>query len=139
MNKMKLVILCSVTLVVLVLSGCFGDRLYTQFTGSNSNANSNLTENNWTYTAGRVNGRATARNILFTSQNLDSLQVAQSNFSEGSVTLILMQGNNERAFELTNSFSGNIDTSGFNPGERDSIRLRLVFDSAGDVTVVINW
>jgi len=124
---------------VLFLTACVGGRIHTNFTGSNNNVSSNLTADGWSYSADSVNGNITARNLTFTSDNLASLHVESSSLSSGDATLILIQGSNEREVDISDGFSGYIDTSGFEPGERDSIRIRLRFNNARGVNINISW
>jgi len=138
MSKKKLFALCGVVVYLFVLAGCTGDRLHTNFSGSNNNQQSNLTASGWNYSASSVNGNVTARNITFTSDNLSSFHV-ESSLGSGNATLILIQGDNEREIDISNGFSDYIDTSGFEAGERDSIRIRIRFENASNVNINMKW
>lgn len=50
--------------------------------------------------------------------------------------MLITQGDTERNVDITGEFNETIDMGGFEPG---SIRLRLNFEKAESVNVVINW
>ena len=88
----------------------------------------------WMFSARTANGHST-RTLSFSSANLASLHVENTN-SGGGVFLIMTQNNIERTVDITGAFNGNIDMSDFEPGR---IRLRLSFEKAQGVNVVMSW
>jgi hypothetical protein len=129
----KLSAIAIIVALVLVLVGCGGTGVVTS--GWSSSGEQTVREvDSWSYTASRINGNA-RRDIDFSAGGLANLHVNSEN-SEGSIRLTLSQGDVEESFDISGSFSGNIDTSAFEPGQ---IRVALRFDNAQDIDLYINW
>jgi hypothetical protein len=123
----KLSAIAIIAALVLVLIGCGGTGVVT--TGWSSSGEQTVSEvDSWSYTASRINGNA-RRDIDFSAGSLANLHINSGN-SEGSIWLTLSQGDLEESFDISGSFSGNIDTSAFEPGQ---IRVALRFDNAQDI------
>ena len=98
------------------------------------NGISNVSNNTWRATPYRANGNSRV-DYTFTAANLEAMTVRSTN-DEGRISLVFIQGDMERTFDITGEFYENIDMGGFVPG---SIRLRLVFENARDVDTLIRW
>ena len=130
----KIILFFSIlTILVAALSGCGANTTVASWTTSGTVVN-NSEDESWELSAGRVNGHI-RRDATFTQDNLDFFFVRSSN-TEGEVRLTLIQGDNEFEIDLTGGIDGFIATGGLEPGD---IRLRLDFDGATDVNVMITW
>jgi len=95
---------------------------------------SNAVNDTWTVTAGSLSGNS-RMDITFDEAKLAALHV-KSTDDGGKVTLVRIQGDVERATDISGEFDGAIDMTDFEPGR---IRLRLEFDRAEGLSTVISW
>jgi len=95
---------------------------------------SNVSNNTWRASPTRANGNSRV-DYTFTDANLEAMTVRSTN-TEGRISLVFSQGDVERTFDITDDFHENVDMSDFEQGR---IRLRLVFDNAGNVNTLISW
>lgn len=84
----------------------------------------------WTISADRATGYISGD----VNSNITSLHVENTN-SGGKVSLTLTQGDTEKNVDINGKFNEEIDISSFEQGI--SIELRLVFESAENVNVLI--
>ena len=140
MNKKRFFALGILFMLVVSLTACTFE-----FTQSPSGAvtswstSGRITHNreadSWLITVNRVNGHA-RRDIDFTAESLSALHVESTN-SDGSVSLLITQGEVTRTIDLTGEFNQVLDISNdFQPG---SVRLRLEFENAETVRVSLSW
>ena len=120
-----------VLLTTILLAGCDSSAQVGIF----MNRSDRLQNEIWTFTAGSANGHIT-RNINMTNENLAAFHVDSRGINSGETSLIITQGDTTKTIDLTNGFNEHIDMQEFSPGR---IRLRLQFDSARNVNMVISW
>jgi len=127
--KKRLFALLGVLLVLTVaLTGC------TVFSGSAAGRLSITKAASWTITASSVNGHE-SRKVNMSADNLAALKVVSTN-NEGTVSLVITEGDNTRTVDISGQYSGNIDTSGFTAGK---INLRLNYEKVKDANIIITW
>ena len=115
------------------LSGCGANTTIASWTTSGTVTNQSQDEG-WFIAVARANGHI-RRDATFTQDNIYHFFIRSSN-TGGEVRLTLTQGDTEVEFDLTGETDVFPILSGFQPG---NIRLRLDFDSATDVEVLITW
>ncbi|MCL2343518.1 MAG: hypothetical protein FWC62_06445 [Firmicutes bacterium] len=128
MKKKIFAALCVFAMLTVLLAGChvvYGDSI---------NCVSLLKGTTWTVTASFVDGHE-SRTVDMSADNLAALKVDSTN-SAGTISLKLTQGSTTRTVDISNQFSGNIDTSGFTAGKVD---MRVDYKSAKDIKITINW
>ena len=118
---------------VAALSGCGATTTIASWTTSGTVTNQSQDEG-WFIAVARANGHI-RRDATFTQGNLDHLFI-RSNHTDGEIRLTLIQGDTEIEIELTPGLDVFPVVSGLQPG---TIRLRLDFDNATDVEVLITW
>ena len=121
------------TFFAAVLSGCGANTTIASWTTSGTVTNQSEDER-WFLAVGRANGHI-RRDANFTQDNLDFFFIRSSN-TEGEVRLTLIQDDTEIEFVLYPGLNDFINVGGLQPG---NIRLRLDFDNATDVEVMITW
>ena len=120
------------TFCVVVLSGC------TVFNGSSSNMNHTYANQTWTVTAASVNGNL-RRNFDIGEENLSRISITATS-TEGTIELVLSQGDVTQSIDITNGFA-TAQTMDFSASfdHEERVQIRLNFDSARNVNVVISW
>jgi len=111
---------------------------FTSFTGSSSNMNHNYNAGVWTVSAARVNGNL-RRSVTMSAENLENFR-AVSTATEGTVELVLTQGDTIERIALDDSFVTvqHIDMSAFN-AEDGRIQVRLNFANVRNLSAIISW
>ena len=130
MLKKLLVAVGIFAVLTILLAGCNATISSGSFVDHSSNAKST----SWTVSASSANGYE-SRTIDMSADNLSALNVVSSN-SDGTVSLVITQGDNTQTVDINQQFSGNIDTSRFSPGK---VELRLNYDNAKNMFIAINW
>ena len=135
MKVKKLFSLVMVVATIIVMTACSSEtRVVSSWTTSGTLTHNNEVDS-WLISVNRVNGNS-RRDITFTSESLTALHVENTN-SNGSVNLIITQGETERMIDISGNFNEILDISDdFEPG---SIRLRLEFENAENVRVSLSW
>ncbi|MCL2343519.1 MAG: hypothetical protein FWC62_06450 [Firmicutes bacterium] len=128
MKKKIFAALCVFVVLTVLFAGC------SVFVGAEFNRISVVKGTTWTITASSLNGHE-SRTINMSADNLAALKVDSTN-SAGTMSLTITQGSTTRTVDISNQFSGNIDTSGFTAGK---VSFRLDYGSAKDVKITINW
>ena len=122
-------IIAAIIAVVLTREGlAFNSGVFT------NNRISNVSNDSWRVAPIRANGSSRI-DYTFNAANLAAMRVNSTN-SEGKITLKFIQGDNEKAVDITGDFNDSIDMSGFASGK---IRVRLEYDNARDVDCIISW
>jgi len=139
LKKLKKPIIIIIIAIAIVVVGT-AVTIAVVFSGGNYNSwsgtmmSSSHSDSGWAITARTVNGRST-RTVDFDPGNLSALRIESIN-EGGSVYFTMTQGNVERVTDISGGFRDRIDTSGFDTGR---IRLRLNFERASEVIVVVSW
>lgn len=128
--------------VMLVIAGIVAGVLAIVFTregvviksGFLSNVSSFVKNDTWITSARKINGHCRVDKTL-DSDNLLALRANSTN-SVGKVFLKLIQGDVEKTIDITGEFNDEIDMDEFKPGR---IRMRLEFEDAETVNVVVSW
>ena len=128
----KRIILFALVLAIfsVMVAGCN----YMSNAWSCTGLSNNLNNDSWVLKANSVNGHGIGK-IVLTSDTLATVHIDSTN-SDGTVSLIISQGDTERTVDINKNFSGNIDMSGFTAGR---INFRLDFANAKDVNFSMNW
>ena len=122
-------ILAVLIILTVVLVGCSNVTF-----SSAVNYSSVETPTSWTITASSINSQE-SRTVSMSAENLNALAVASSN-SEGSISLVITQGDITRTVDISGQFSGRIGAKDFSPGR---IEMDLHFEHAKDARVNISW
>ncbi len=131
--KKRLVICVGIlALLTVILAGCGGMTMSSSW--SHTGLSHTEEENSWEITASKVNGH-TSRSQEFSADNLAALHVQNTN-GAGNVSVLLTQGDTEKTVDVTGEFNESIDMAGFEAG---SLTLRLNFENAEDVSIMITW
>jgi len=135
MKAKKIFSLVMVVAAIIVMAACASEtRVVSSWTTSGTLTHYNEADS-WFISVNRVNGHS-RRDVTFTSESLSALHVQNTN-SNGSVILIITQGETERRVDISDNYNEILDISdGFEPG---SIRLRLEFEHAENVRVSLRW
>jgi hypothetical protein len=129
----KFIAIFGIVLIFAMLAGCGANSTVASWSTSGTLVN-NSRDESWELSVGRANGHI-RRDATLSQDALYNLFVRSTN-SDGQVILTLTQGDTEIPIDLTGHFDGFIVTTYFEPG---SIRMRLDFESAADVDVLISW
>ena len=135
MKAKKIFSLVMVVATIIVMTACSSEtRVVSSWTTSGTLTHNNEVDS-WFISVNRVNGNS-RRDITFTSESLAGLHIENTN-SNGSVVLIITQGETERMIDISGNFNEILDISNdFEPG---SIRLRLEFENAENVRASLSW
>jgi len=135
MKVKKIFSFVMVVATIIVMTACSSEtRVVSSWTTSGTLTHNNEVDS-WLISVNRVNGNS-RRDITVTSESLTALHVENTN-SNGSVNLIITQGETERMIDISGNFNEILDISDdFEPG---SIRLRLEFENAENVRVSLSW
>ena len=128
MKKRFIALLGIAILLIVILAGCVSSSL------TGTMMTKNLSSGNWMISANTANGYV-SQSIDFSAGDLAALSVKNTS-SDGTVSLVLTQGDTIEVFDVSGTFNGSIDTSAFTPGK---ITIRMNLDSAKDVDVVVTW
>lgn len=137
MKKKTVVIVAALVIVAVlgvVLSVVFTREGVVVQSGFSSNYSSYMKNDTWVATAKSINGNSRV-DVTLNAENLAAFRVDATNDS-GKVFLKLTQGDVEKTIEITGAFNDKIDMGDFQPGR---IRLRLEFEHAGVVNVIMHW
>lgn len=130
----RLIVFLGVLLVFsITLIGCGETTTTASWTTSGTLINDSQDES-WTLSVAHANGHI-RRNATLDQGQLDMLHVRGS-VGDGEATLTIIQGDTDIEIDLTLGIEGFIITYGLEPGR---IQIRLDFNSAVDVDVLIRW
>jgi hypothetical protein len=129
--KKILFILC-ILVMITVLFIFFFNAEFSSFTSTMSVEVMN--DSGWSFSAKKANGTKT-ENIFLSSDELNVLYVESTN-SSGNLSIVLIQNNIEKAFDISSEFADYIDMNTFESG---SIEVKLVFEEVEDVKFIIKW
>jgi hypothetical protein len=133
--KKRIVALALLFLLTVMIVSCANSRTGTwSIVGSHTGMVRNISEDGITFSASRANGRFTT-NVDLNADNLLVFHVENTN-SAGTASMVITQDNTERTFDISGEYNDNLDMSAFEGGR---IRIRLVFENAENVNLVINW
>ena len=128
MKKRIIALLGIFTLLAVIMAGCVSSSL------TGTMMTKYLTSGNWKISANTAKGYV-SQSIDISSSELAALYVKNTN-SDGTVSLVLIQGDINKTFDVSGTFDGSIDTSAFAAGK---ITIRLNLDSAKNVDVAVKW
>ena len=106
----------------------------TTSSGTFTNQRISIDDSSWRVSLGRGNGHSRIDYTLSMGE-LSNLRISSA-YSGGTVTFTLTQGSTDKVIELTGSFDGSVETSGFEPGR---VRFRLDFGQVEDLEFVLRW
>ena len=126
--KKRLIAILGILAIVIMMAGCVSSSL------SGVMMTKNLRSGHWKISANTVSGHI-SQTADFSAKDLAALYVKNTN-SSGAVSLVLIQGDVSKTFDVSEAFDDNIDTSAFTAGK---ITIRLNLDSAKNLNVTVKW